>query len=222
MKYVLRFFLLSFFLWSNTIIAQDSTGLAGTPYKETETTDGERSPYLFSEWYMGTVRTNDDIVHDGVKIRYDLKKDEVEYMADSGLYRVSSSGIKEFTIPTGTDLYIFKNGYPAVGEQSDKSFYRVIYDGNTKLLKKYVAPIKVEKASATRTLEPDAKLYIMKNDKLNPVQLNNRNSFLKLLTDEKNKMNYVIRESQLDFAADDDLRTLLEEYDSYKAGRGGN
>ena len=220
MKYVLRFFLLSLFLWSNALIAQDSTGLAGTPYQETAAA-GENSPYLFDQWYLGTVRTNDDIVHDGVRIRYDLKKDEIEYKADSGLFRVSS-GVKEFTIPTGTDLYIFKNGYPAVDGQTDKSFYRVVYDGNTKLLKKYVAPIKVEKASATRTLEPDAKLYIMKNDKLNPVQLSNRNSFLKLLTDEKNKMNYIIRESQLDFAADDDLRSLLEEYDSYKAGRGGN
>jgi hypothetical protein len=220
MKYVLRFFLLSIFLWSNALIAQDSTGLAGTPYQEAAA-DGENSPYLFKEWYLGTVRTNDDLVHDGVKIRYDLKKDEIEYKADSGLFRVSS-GVKEFTIPTGTDLYIFKNGYPAVDGQTDKSFYRVVYDGDTKLLKKYVAPIKVEKASATRTLEPDAKLYILKNDKLNPVQLSNRNSFLKLLTDEKNKMNYIIRESQLDFAADDDLRSLLEEYDSYKAGRGGN
>ena len=220
MKYVLRFFLLSLFLWSNALIAQDSTGLAGTPYQETAAA-GENSPYLFDQWYLGTVRTNDDLVHDGVRIRYDLKKDEIEYKADSGLFRVSS-GVKEFTIPTGTDLYIFKNGYPAVDGQTDKSFYRVVYDGNTKLLKKYVAPIKVEKASATRTLEPDAKLYIMKNDKLNPVQLSNRNSFLKLLTDEKNKMNYIIRESQLDFAADDDLRSLLEEYDSYKAGRGGN
>jgi hypothetical protein len=221
MKFVSRFFLLSFFLWSNTLIAQDSTGLAGTPYQETATADGESSPYLFKEWFSGTVRTSDDRVHDGVNIRYDLKKDEVEYKADSGLFRVSS-GITEFTIPTGTDLYIFKNGYPAVAGQSDKSFYRVLYDGNTKLLKKYVAPIKVEKASATRTLEPSAKLYILKNDKLNQVQLTDRNSFLKLLTEEKNKMNYVIRESQLDFAAEDDLITLLEEYDSYKAGRGGN
>ncbi|MCF2490294.1 hypothetical protein [Dyadobacter sp. CY347] len=220
MKYVLRFFLLSFFLWTNAAIAQDSTGLSGTPYQESAT-DGENSAYLFQEWYSGTVRTSDDRVHDGVKIRYDIKKDEVEYKADSGLFRVSS-GVKEFTIPTGTDLYIFKNGYPAVGEQTDKSFYRVLYDGNTKLLKKYVKPIKVEKASATRTLEPNAKLYIMKNDKLNPVQLSNRNSFLNLLTEEKNKMNYIIRESQLDFAAEDDLITLLEEYDSYKAGRGGN
>jgi hypothetical protein len=203
------------------VLAQDSTGLAGTPYQEVALAAGEHSPYLFKEWYSGTIRTSDDKVHDGVQMRYDLAKDEVEYKNALGLFRIST-GVTEFSIPTGTDLYIFKNGFPSVSGQTEKSFYRVMYDGNTKLLKKYTAPIKVEKASATRTLEPSAKLYILKDDKLNPVQLNNRNSFLKLLTDEKNKMGYVIREQQLDFAADDDLRALLEEYDSYKAGRGGN
>ena len=35
-------------------------------------------------------------------------------------------------------------------------------------------------------------------------------------------MQYVIKEEQLEFDGDDDLGKLLEEYDSYKAGRGGN
>lgn len=221
MKYLLSFFWLSPLLLSNQLAAQDSTGLAGTPYQETALAAGQTSPYLFKEWYSGTVRTSDDKVHDGVQLRYDLVKDEVEYKTGSGLFRISS-GVTEFSIPTGTDLYTFKSGYPAVGDQTEKSFYRVLYDGNTKLLKRYAHPIKVEKASATRSMDAGAKLFILKDNKLNPVQLSNRNSFLKLLTDEKNKMQYVIREQQLDFAGDDDLARLLEEYDSYKAGRGGN
>jgi hypothetical protein len=35
-------------------------------------------------------------------------------------------------------------------------------------------------------------------------------------------MQYVIKEENLEFGGDDDLVKLLEEYDSYKAGRGGN
>ncbi|NIJ55368.1 hypothetical protein [Dyadobacter arcticus] len=222
MNYLRRFFLLSPLLIAQVAMAQqDSTGLSGTPYKEMQSTSGENSSYLFKEWYSGSVRTNDDKVHDGIKLRYDLGKDEVEYKVDSAMYR-ASTGVTEFNLPTGTDLYNFKNGYPAVGDYTDKSFYRLLYDGNTKLLKKYVKPIQVEKASATMTIDPSAKLYILKDGKMNPVQLKNRSSFLKLLTDEKNKLNYVIREQQLDFAADDDLIKLLEEYDSYKAGRGGN
>ncbi|MCE7063436.1 hypothetical protein [Dyadobacter sp. CY343] len=220
MNYLRRFFLLTPILLAHLAIAQDSTGLAGTAYNEASaSTDG--SHYLFKEWYSGSIKTSDDRVKDGVKIRYDVNKDELEYKSDSGMYRVSA-GIKEFNLPTGTDLYTFRSGYPSVADQTEKSFYRLMYDGNTKLLKKYVKPIKVEKASATTQMDPSAKLYILKDGKMNLVDLKNRNSFLKLLTDEKNKMQYVIREQQLDFAADDDLIKLLEEYDSYKAGRGGN
>ncbi|GGN10311.1 hypothetical protein GCM10010967_52720 [Dyadobacter beijingensis] len=221
MKYLLRIFTLTCCFAGVQAYGQDSTGLAGTPYQETQPAAGEKSPYLLKEWYSGAVRTSDDRVHDGIPLRYDFVKDEVEYKAGSGLYRVSS-GVSEFSIPSGVELYTFRSGYPAVGELTEKSFYRVLYDGNTKLLKKYTSPIKVEKASATREMDAGAKLFLLKDDKMNPVQLGNRNSFMKLLTDERNKLNYVIKEQQLDFAGEDDLIRLLEEYDSYKAGRGGN
>ncbi len=199
-------------------VAQDSTGLSGTPF-QAGSSGADNASYLFSDWYSGTVRTSDDKVHDGVYLRYDLKKDEIEYKQGADLYRLKQ-GVSEFTIPTGTDLYVFKNGFPAVGGQSSSSFYRVLYEGNTKLLKKYTTPIKVEKASPTQAVDPESKLYIVKGEKLFPVKLNDKNSFLKLLGDKKNKMLYTIKEQQLEFGAEDDLISLLEEYDSFRAGRG--
>lgn len=221
MKYLRGILCLLILVLGNKVTAQDSTGLNGTPYQEVQIANGAKSPYLFQEWYSGSVRMNNDKFYDGVKLRYDILKDEIEYKKDSSLYRISQ-GVKEFTIPSGTDLYIFRSGFPPLGGQTNKSFYRVLYDGQTKLLKRYQSPIVVEKASATRTMEPDAKLFILKQDKLYSVNLKDRNSFLKLLSEEKNKMQYVIKEEQLEFDGDDDLGKLLEEYDSYKAGRGGN
>lgn len=217
MKYLLPIMLIITSLTAERVSAQDSTGLAGVQVQG----NPEGSSYLFNDWYPGSVRTADEKVHDGIYIRYDLKKDEVEYKQGTGQYRLSQ-GVKEFTIPTGTDLYIFKNGFPGTDGQDGNQFYRVLYEGNTKLLKKYTGPIKIEKASATRAMDPGSKLYIFKDGKLSPVRLNDRNSFLKLLSDEKNKMLYTIKEQQLEFGAEDDLISLLEEYDSFKAGRGGN
>ena len=216
MKYLQGVLCLSILLLTNKTWAQDSTGLSGTPYQETA-----GATYLFNDWYSGSVRMADDKVYDGVQLRYDIVKDEIEYKKDSSLFRIAQ-GVQEFTLPSGTDLYIFRSGFPAVDKYTGKSFYRIMYDGKTKLLKKYQSPIKVEKASATREMEPDAKLYILKGDKLTLVTLKDKNSFLKLLSDEKNKMQYVIKEEQLEFDGDDDLAKLLEEYDSYQAGRGGN
>jgi len=219
MKYLRGILCLSLIICANKLVAQDSTGLAGKIYQETA--NGGAATYLFNEWYSGSIRADNDKVYDGIQLRYDIAKDEIEYKKDSVLFRISE-GVKEFTIPSGTDLYIFRNGFPAGNGLTNKNFYRIVYDGETKLLKRYQSPIKVEKASATTTMDPDAKLYIVKNDKLTLVSLKDKNSFLKLLSDEKNKMQYVIKEEQLEFGGDDDLAKLLEEYDSYRAGRGGN
>jgi hypothetical protein len=205
---------------AGTLRAQDSTGLAGTTVQEVTSQLGN-SPYLFTNWYSGIIRTADGKVHDGISLRYDLKQDAVEYKTGNSLYRLTN-GITEFNIPTGIDLYIFKSGFPAVNGLTTQNFYRVLYDGNTKLLKRYTQPITIEKASPTVQMDREYKLFIFKDDRMAEVKLNDKNSFLKLLSDEKNKMLYIIKEQQLDFAAEDDLINLLQEYDAYKAGRGGN
>jgi hypothetical protein len=204
-------------LMSGRAFSQDLASLNGTPYNES----AGNSIYLLSKWYPGSIRTANDQFYDGVQMRYDVKNDQIEYRNDSATFRIAD-GVKEFTIPSGTDLYIFRSGFPPVKGLTEKSFYRVMYDGNTKLLKRYQSEITTEKASATRSMEPDALLYIEKDNKVTPVTLKNKNSFLRLLTDEKNKMNYVIKEENLEFDGDNDLVKLLEEYDSYKAGRGGD
>lgn len=213
MNYLKRLFTLIVILNSASAFAQE---LTGTPVTDTTSTQ-----YLLPNWYSGIIRMNDDKVFDGVYLRYNLAKDQIEVKKDSGTFRIEK-GVKEFNIPSGSDLYIFRSGFAPYKTLTTESFYRVIYDGKTQLLKRYQSPIQVEKAAATRTLEPDAKLYVVKDSKVNEVFLKDQNSFLKLLADEKNKMRYVIKEENLEFDAEDDLMKLLEEYDAYKAGRGGN
>ena len=191
--------------------AQDSTGLTGTPLKEAESTS-DNSPYLTKEWFRGLARDKTGKPYDGVLLNYDLTKDQVVYKNDSSAY-VLGPEITEFNIPTGTELFTFKSGFPAAAGLTDKSYYRVLYDGTTKLLQHY-------KKSGTGTTEES--LYILKGNKLNPIQLKDKNSFLKVLSDEKNKMQYVIKEENLEFDGADDVAKLLAEYDAYKAGRGGN
>jgi hypothetical protein len=212
--------LIGVFALNTVVSAQDATGLSGTLIQGTSDSQMQ-APYIFKEWYPGTIRTTADKVVDGVIMRYDLVKDIIEYRQGSDIYSLSG-GVKEFSIPTNTDLYIFKNGYPAVDQQSPSSFYRVLYEGNVTLLKRYHSPILVEKASPTQAMDKDSRLYILKDGKLSPVKLSDKNSFLRLLSDERNKMLYTIKEQQLEFGAANDLISLLEEYDSFKAGRGGN
>lgn len=211
MKNVHRILFIAALFFTLNAQAQDSTGLTGTPLKEVQYTS-DNSPYLTQEWYRGLVRDKTGKPYDGVLLNYDLVKDQIVYKNDSSSY-VLGPEIMEFNIPTGTALYTFKRGFPGAAGLTDKSFYQVLYDGTTKLLKHY------KKSGSGATEES---LYILKGDKLNPIQLKDRNSFLKVLSDEKNKMQYVIKEENLDFDGADDVGKLLAEYDAYKAGRGGN
>ncbi len=157
-------------------------------------------------------------------MRYDAYKDEVEYEKESKMYRLGSE-ITAFTLPTGDALYEFRSGFPAVGDQTEKSFYRVLADGNTKLLKRYEMKMREEKpynsATVTKRFDLNEQLYVLKNGTMYPVKTNDRKGIMKLVNDEKNLMNYIIKEEQLNFSTEDDIVKLLEEYDAYKAGRKG-
>jgi len=206
--------------------AQFMQDINGRVVNEITYTNVEGSPYLFEEWNTGIVKAvKNEKVFDGLKMRYDAYKDEVEYEKDGKMYRLGPE-ITAFTLPTGDALYEFRRGFPAVGGQTENSFYRVLSDGNTKLLKRYEMKMREEKpynsATVTKRFDLDEQLYVLKNGTMYPVKTNDRKGIMKLLSDEKNLMNYVIKEEQLNFRTEDDIVKLLEEYDAYKAGRKGD
>ena len=205
--------------------AQFMQDINGRVVTEVTYTDVEGSPYLFEDWNTGIMKAvQNDKVFDGLKMRYDAYKDEVEYEKDGKMYRLGPE-ITAFTLPTGDALYEFRRGFPAVGSQTENSFYRVLSDGNTKVLKRYAMKMREEKpynsATVTKRFDLDEQLYVLKNGTMYPVKTNDKKGIMKLVSDEKNLMNYVIKEEQLNFRTEDDIVKLLEEYDAYKAGRKG-
>ena len=205
--------------------AQFMQDINGRVVTEMAYTDVDGSPYLVEEFNKGIVRTaKDDQVYDGIPMRYDAYKDELEYEKDGKYYRLGPE-IVSFSIPTGDALYEFRRGFPAVGDFTENNFYQVLHDGNTKLLKHYGKRMREEKAynSATTTKRFDdvEQLYVLKGGTMYPIKKNDKKELLKLLSDEKNLMNYVIKEEQLNFKTEGDMVKLLEEYDAYKAGRKG-
>jgi hypothetical protein len=211
-------------LWGAPAHAQFMYDINGRVVNEIEYTDVEGSPYLLDEWHTGSVTmAQGGKVHDGIKMRYDAYKDELEYEKDGKLYRLGPE-ISAFSIPTGEELFIFQNGFPAAGNQNQKSFYRVMHDGNTKLLKRYEMKMREDRpynsATTTKRFDLGNELYVLKDGTMHPIKMKTvRKELLKILSDEKNLMQYVIKEEQLDFRRENDVVKLLEEYDAYKAGR---
>jgi hypothetical protein len=203
--------------------AQYMSDVNGRIVSEYSYTDTDGSPYLLNDqWITGTIRTANDKVIDGVKMKYDIYKDELEYENEGKLYRLGAKEIVEFVMPTGDALYIFRRGFPAVEDQSTSSFYRVLYDGNTKVLKRFETKMRKEKqynsATAVNRFVPSETLYVLKDGKMHPIKKGDRKKLLSLLSDKRSLMEYNIKEQQLDLRSELDMVKLIEEYDAYKAG----
>jgi hypothetical protein len=205
--------------------AQFMTDINGRVVQEFSYTDVEGSPYfLDGEWYSGTIRAMKGQVFDGVRLRFDAYKNEVEYTRDNKLYRLGPE-VLEFTIPTGSELCQFRRGFPAVGSLSEQTFYRVLHDGVTKLLKYHEKKMREEKAynsaTTTKRFETTERLYILKDGTMTLVRRGDRKGIMALLADKRDLMEYTIKEQQLNLKEEEDITKLLEEYDAYKAGKKG-
>lgn len=172
------------------------------------------SPYLYEEWSTGTIVKDNGEILDAVKLRFNSAKDEIEYEKDGAITSLGNA-VEEFSLLTESDLYTFKKGYPAVGQLSENSFYRILYDGNLKVLKRYNNFIGVSDKKPTGRSE---QLYILKNNKMIPVKVNDRKGIMQVVADKKNHMEYAAKEQQLDFGQEADIVKLIEEYDAYVAG----
>lgn len=172
------------------------------------------SPYLYDEWSTGTITTTGGEILDAVDLRFDSSKDEVEYRKDGAVTKLGNA-VDEFSLLTGSDSYVFKKGYPGVAQLNANSFYRVLYDGNVKVLKRYNNGIA---ASGKKAEGRSEQLYILKNNKMIPVKTNDRKGVMQVVADKKNHMEYAAKEQQLDFSQEADIVKLIEEYDAYVAG----
>lgn len=176
------------------------------------------SPCLTDAWYTGTIRTLSGKIFDAVKVRFDCFKDELEFQEGDSTLRLGKE-VKEFSFLTGSDLYNFRKGFPAVDQQTQNSFYRILYDGNLKVLKRYNAQTqKTTSLSGNSTTGKVEALYILKDNRMIPIRTNDRKGIMQIMADKKNHMEYAAKEQQIDFSQEGDIVRLIEEYDAYKAG----
>lgn len=206
----------------STVQAQFMYDINGRVVSEMSYTDVDGTPYFIEKWHTGLVTPIKGNPVDGIKMRYDAYKDELEYERDGKLYRLGPE-IKGFSFLTADDKYVFKNGFPAINNQSTNSFYQVLHDGTTKLLKRHEMKMREEReynsATTTKRFFLVESLYVLKDGTMTYLKKNDKKGLLNLLSDERKLMEFAIKEQELNFKNELDIVKLLEEYDAYKAGR---
>ena len=204
---------------SNHTKAQLIQNDQGAPFLGINYTDVKGHPYLFENWTEGTVRLRNGKSYTIVQLKYNLLLDEL-FFKD-----IKTEQLLAFVIPVvefklndkekGSSL--FRNGYKAIDNQTEKSYYHVLFDGGTQLLKRTSKKINEEKpfnsASTIKSFEVLNFYYISNNTALIKIR-KDKKSVLAALANQGDALEKYIQEKTLNIKNEEDLIQLIQYYNS--------
>lgn len=219
-KIVLTCFILSCILCrsSQAQFIQDDQG---RPFLSVTYTDVKGHPFFVNQWTEGLVKQNNGKTYSGILLKYDILTDEVFFKDPKSeqtlafVQPVSEFKLKELG-KNKVDL-LFRNGYPAFDTFTAKTYYLVLYDGGTQLLKKVAKKINEEKpfnsASIIKSFEELSFYFISSNNKLIKIR-KDKKSILTALANHNEALENYIEEKSLNVKNEDDLVQLITYYNT--------
>jgi hypothetical protein len=198
----------------------NSEGLAvnGDLYK-----DLNGSPYLFDEWVKGNVQLADGSIYKNLDLKFDQIGNLLIFLDDNKSPKRFSVPIQAFTLTNANDKdwprITFRNGFKATDGGTEKSYYEVLVDGKTKLLKRTIKKIVDERPTGSLVISKQIsvtnKYYVNNGDKMIKVKRDNK-SILNTLNGKQAELEAYINSNNLNLKEDAGLVKLLEYYNSLK------
>ena len=155
--------------------------------------DAQGSMYLNDVWCPGQIVNMSGKQFDIARMRFNVLLNRVEYEMSGNVYELTIP-YKEFSIylpaEDGTfKVKHFKNNFPASEQQTPKSFYEIVYDGQVKVLRHHKIRISehAEPLSLVRVkrFNKSSSLYIYHPQKNTVTRISKRKADLLGVLDDK-------------------------------------
>jgi hypothetical protein len=191
----------------------------GAPFLGINYTDVKGYPYLFENWTEGTVKLSNGKSYTSVQLKYNLLRDEL-FFKD-----IKTDQLLAFVIPVvefklndkEKNSILYRNGYKAIDDNTEKSYYQVLFDGGTQLLKRTSKKINEEKpfnsASTIKSFEVLNFYYISNNNTLIRIR-KDKKSILAALANQGSALEKYLQEKSLNLKNEDDLIQFIQYYNS--------
>lgn len=189
--------------------------ITGQPFETMQYVGVQGSPYLLDEWEVGRVRMQSGKVFLDVPLKYDLVQNLLIFRSDAGQEQLFLEPVVEFEI----GRYLFRNGYKPIDGASLSTFYQVLADGGTKLLKRTAKRVEEEVSYGSgpkvKSIVGYEYYYLASDDNSSLVKIKkDRRSVINVLKDKKIELNRHINEQGLDLRQDNDIAKLITFYNS--------
>ncbi|MBS7564371.1 hypothetical protein KHS38_08125 [Mucilaginibacter sp. Bleaf8] len=184
-------------------------------------TTSNESNYLINEWSKGSVKMTDGSEYKNLYLMYNVKNNILLFRGDQLQSLEFDKPVKEFTLinedNNETVNRTFKNGFPAIDGGSAATFYEVLANGNTMLLKR--TSKRLEETREAGSLIPTKRWEV-----IDIYYLSNKDGIVKLKRDKKSVLNALKEKStetesylsanKLNTKDDHDLIKLINYYNT--------
>lgn len=175
------------------------------------------SPYLPENWQktIVTYRKGTETIKTEAMMRLNTQTGEPEYL-HKGQAFVFSVPVLEFSLLGDSGEKTFRCGFPNVENNTAKTFYEVLYDGKTKLLKTYKSSI-VEEATYSgpkkRIYSSNETFYVLRGQELVKMK-KDKKALLEALKDKSAEVEKYLSSNKLKIKEWEELIEVLKHYDS--------
>jgi len=219
-KNVFRFAILLVLMNSHlSAKAQFIEDITGKPFVELKYTDIQGSPFFSDIWLNGSVKMNDGTIYKDVKLKYNQVEQLLMFQNKSGADMNFVDPVKEFSMLQNGKPVVFRNGFKPAEGVTANTYYRVLADGETPLLKKTVKKIiemkEYNSATTTKKFQEINTFYLVKNNL--PLKIKrDKKAFLETLGDRNTELDVFMKSNNINFKSDEDLIRLTIYYNSLK------
>ncbi|MCX2472804.1 hypothetical protein OQZ33_00535 [Pedobacter sp. MC2016-05] len=199
-------------------IGQD---IIGTPYDSKYTDGYVGDVYLYSNWITGHVLQENEKYFNNMLLKYDIFNDRIIFKSNEDQAMAFKYPIKEFQMILNKSsiepMALFKNGFPEVGKYNQKSYYQVLTEGKTTLLKKLYKSISESisygESEKKKTFLYNEIYFLCHQGKMIKFQKNTKN-LLAILSDKRTKLSNFIKEKNLIMKSEEDYVNVINYYNT--------
>jgi len=204
--------------WGQQIFLSDVNGQAFVNKYEGIT----GSVYDQTEYHLARITLKDGRVYNDVKTRINLLEQEINFIASNGqegyLGKGMASEIAYIDSKEATqDAKVFQCGFPPIDNQNRISFYQILFNGKTSLLKSVYKTIQErnndlsgERFKEFATYE---NMYLLKEGTMVRIK-KDKSSIIALFQDKKEAITKYIDDQKINFKNEANLVALVKYYNT--------
>ncbi len=197
-----------------TVSAQEIVyDFSGQPVLLKKYEEYEGSPFMYDEWKKGSVKLKNGKSYSDLDLKYDAAEDRVLFKDKLGNTYKFDDPVSEFEI---NDL-LFRSGYAANESRTENSFYQVLVDGGTQLLKRINKTITEQKTYGSAVLKKQFQstesFYMVKAGEIRKIK-KDKKAIYEVLGNKAAEMDNYIASNKLNLKIDNDMAMLISYYNS--------